>query len=118
LGKEQASLAVIFAAQAQDVQQWLEQVQPQNRVPTAAVTAAGAAPLLQPYQDSGQLIGLVSGYDGAAAYTGHLLDESIPTEPSQLQRQILGQHYGLLAFLAIVALGNIAALLNGRRRDV
>lgn len=117
VGQEQAALAVVFAAQAQDVQQWLEQVQPLNQVPTVAVTAAGAAPLLQPYQDSGQLTGLVSGYDGAAAYTADLNNGAIPAGPSQLQRQIVGQNYGLLAFLAIVVLGNIAALLTGRRRD-
>jgi hypothetical protein len=117
VGEEQAALAVVFAAQAQDVQQWLEQVQPLNQVPTVAVTGAGAAPLLQPYQDSGQLTGLVSGYDGAAAYTADLNRRAIPAGPAQLQRQIVGQNYGLLAFLAIVVLGNIAALLTGRRRD-
>jgi hypothetical protein len=115
VGQEQAPLAIVFAAQAQDVQQWLEQVQPQNRVPTAAVTAAGAAPLVQPYVDSGQLTGLVSGYDGAYAYTQYMGEARGDALP--LERQIVGQNYGLLAFLAIVILGNVAAIVTGRRRD-
>jgi hypothetical protein len=115
VGEEQAPLAIVFAAQAQDVQQWLEQVQPLNQVPTVAVTAAGAAPLLQPYLDSRQLTGMVSGYDGAYAYT-RLMGWGKGDYPP-LERQIVGQNYGILAFLVIVILGNFAALVSGRRRD-
>ncbi len=77
LGQDYANLAVVFAAQAEDAQAWLEQVAPRNRVPVVAATGAGADPLLRPYLASGQLVGLVSGFDGAATYTA-LLDE-LPT---------------------------------------
>ena len=77
LGQEHADLAVVFAAQAEDAQAWLEQVAPRNRVPVVAATGAGADPLLRPYLASGQLIGLVSGYDGAATYTDML--NELPT---------------------------------------
>ncbi|HAJ38091.1 MAG TPA: hypothetical protein DCL15_20665 [Chloroflexi bacterium] len=116
LSAERADLAVIFGAQAEDVQQWLEQVAPVNRAPVLAVTSAGADPPLRPFLDSGQLVGLVSGYDGAYHYY-ELLGETPPAAVRSLRTQLVGQGYGALALLAIIVLGNLAALLTGRRQD-
>lgn len=113
---ETADLAVVFGAQAEDVQQWLEQVAPVNRAPVLAVTSAGADPPLRPFLDSGQLVGLVSGYDGAYHYY-ELLGATPPAAVRALRAQIAGQGYGALAILAIIVLGNLAALLTGRRAD-
>jgi hypothetical protein len=98
---------------------WLEQVAPRNKAPVVAVTGAGADPLLRPYWESRQLAGLVSGFDGAASYTT-LLAKSLPFNPPQLaalQSQLVGENIALLAFLAIIILGNLAALLGGRRAN-
>ncbi len=116
LATESADLAVVFGAQAEDVQQWLEQVAPVNRAPVLAVTSAGADPPLRPFLDSGQLVGLVSGYDGAYHYY-ELLGATPPVAVRALRAQVAGQGYGALAILAIIVLGNLAALLTGRRAD-
>lgn len=116
LGAESADLAVVFGAQAEDVQQWLEQVAPVNRAPVLAVTSAGADPPLRPFLESGQLVGLISGYDGAYHYY-ELLGETPPAAVRSLRTQVAGQGYGALAMLAIIVLGNLAALLTGRRQD-
>jgi hypothetical protein len=108
----QPGLIVVAAAQAEDVQHWLEQVQPLDRTPVIAITAAGADPILRPYRDSNQLSGLVSGFDGAYAYR-QLLDPFVaPENTSNLLRQIVLQNWGHFALLAVIALGNLAALLS------
>jgi hypothetical protein len=117
LGQQRANLAVVFAAQAEDAQEWLEQVAPRNRVPVVAATGAGADPLLRPYLASGQLVGLVSGFDGAASYTA-MLDE-LPTRSreQQLQLQLVGQNLATVVFLLLILAGNLAFLVTGRRGD-
>jgi hypothetical protein len=117
LGQQGADLAVVFAAQAEDAQEWLEQVAPRNRVPVVAATGAAADPLLRPYLASGQLVGLVSGYDGAASYTA-LLDE-LPTRSRELQMQLqlVGQNLATVVFLLLILAGNLAILVTGRRSD-
>ena len=56
---------------------WIEQVGPAlaNRVPLIVVSSAQAAPLLQPYQASGQIRALLSGLVGGRAY------EEVNTSP-------------------------------------
>lgn len=117
LAAHPADLAIVFAAQAEDVQHWLEQVAPVNGAPVLAVTAAGADPPLRPYLDSGQLVGLVSGFDGAYHYGELLGRPSTPGEVRNLRFQIAGQTFGALAVVAIIVLGNLATLLVGRRHD-
>ncbi len=115
LGSVHSQLAIVLAAQPEDVQHWLEQVAPLNRAPVVAVTAAGADPPLRPYWQSGQLVGLVSGFDGAYHYV-QLLDETpAPVEPNRMRFQFAVQQYGALTILLIVALGNLALLLRGGR---
>ena len=109
---QSAALVVTAAPQAEDVQNWLEQVQALDRIPVVAVTAAGADPILRPYRDSNQLSGLVSGFDGAYAYR-KLLDPFVAPESTPvLLHQIVLQNWGHLALLAAIALGNLAALLS------
>ncbi len=117
LGAQRADLAVVVAAQAEDVQHWLEQVAALNHAPVLAVVSAGADPPLRPYLDSGQLVGLVSGYDGAYHYTELLGEAPAPDAVRTMRTQVAGQDYGALALLAIILLGNLAALLTGRRHD-
>ena len=106
------SLIVAAAANSEDVQQWLEQVQALDRVPVIAVTGAGADPILRPYRDSGQLSGLVSGFDGAYTYRQLLEPFAAPEINATLLQQVILQNWGHFALLAVIALGNLAALLS------
>ncbi len=105
-------LVVIAAAQAEDVQQWLEQVQPLAPGPVVAVTGAGADPLLRPYLASGQLAGLVSGFDGAYAYQLRLDPFAGAENMPRLAQQVALQNWGQLAILAVIVLGNLVALMG------
>lgn len=117
IAQEPATLALVFGAQPEDVQAWLEQVAPRNGAPVVAITAAGADPTLRPYLDSGQLVGLVSGFDGAATYTA-LLDQRDPTAQDEgMKLQLAGQNLAILAIIGLIVIGNFAALFGGRRND-
>jgi hypothetical protein len=110
LATQRPLLAVLLAAQAEDVQRWLEQVQPLNQVQVVAFTSAGADPLLRPYLDSGQLQGLVSGFDGAQSYQrlrGQMLAEEVSTT---VRQQLVGQNWAHWGLLLAILLGNLAAL--------
>lgn len=106
------NLVVVAAAHAEDAQEWLEQVQPLERTPVIAVTGAGADPILRPYLDSGQLRGLVSGFDGGYSYQ-HLLEPFTPhTSPRRLALQVILQNWGHMALIVVIVLGNLTALLG------
>jgi len=117
LGAQGASLAIVLGAQVDDVQTWLEQVAPRNGVAVIAATGAGADPALRPYLASGQLAGLVSGYDGAASYTALLDDLPARGREREIQLQLVGQNLGTIVFLFLIIIGNLALLVNGRRGD-
>ncbi len=111
------ALAVVVAAQAEDVQQWLELVQPSaqmRQTPVVAFTSAAADLALRPYLDSGQLAGLVSGFDGG--YTYQQLRERPLSQPEAMlyRLHLVFQNWGHMAFLLIIILGNLAALLGTR----
>ena len=111
--QERPDLAVVFGAQAEDVQHWLEQAAPLNRTPVIAVTSAAADPILRPYWNSGQLSGLVSGFDGAYNYQSLLADRLPRLERSAaLDRQVVLQDWGLAIFFLAIVLGNLAAMFS------
>jgi len=119
-----ADFAVVVAARAEFVQHYLEQVQPLNRLPVIAVTSAAADPVLRPYWNSGQLQGLVSGFDGGSAYwllldeaaTRSEIDESdmalTQAGRLRLRQQMVLQNWGHILFLLIILGGNVAYFLN------
>jgi hypothetical protein len=109
---EGPALTIILAAQAEEVQQWLEQAQPVNRLPVVAFTSAAADPILRPYLASRQLAGLVSGFDGAQAYQQLSGIALPPASAERLNRQLSGQTWGQAAFLLVLILGNLAALFG------
>ncbi|MEZ4656088.1 MAG: zinc ribbon domain-containing protein [Caldilineaceae bacterium] len=119
----QPTLVLVVAAQAEHVQDWLEQVQPRNHTPVVAITGAAADPVLRPYWDSGQLAGLVSGVDGGLAYDA-LLNSVVDTAaaPPRLSQLALGarhqmvqiQNWGHIGFALIILLGNLAILVHRR----
>lgn len=109
-------LTILLAAQAEDVQHWLEQVSPLDHVPVLAFTSAAADPVLRPYWTSGQLQGLVSGFDGAWSYQQVSAISLPPAAQARFDRQLIQQRWGIIAFLVMIGLGNLAALF-GRGRD-
>ena len=111
------ALTVVFATRAEDVQSWLEQVAPLNGTPVVAVTSAGADPLLRPYLDSGQLSGLVSGFDGAYSYARLTGDSRSLDVEEQLRVRLAAQNWGQLALLLILVMGNLAGLLGRGKRE-
>jgi len=74
---------IVITDDSENARVWIEQIQPQIAgTPLLMVTSAQAAPLIQPYYQSGQVAGLVSGMPGSLVYerilqtpgdaTGHL----------------------------------------------
>lgn len=106
-------LALLFASSAEDVQHWLEVVQPlYPTLPVVAFTSAAADPVVRPYRQSGQLAGLVTGYDGAAAYE-ELRSPGAATEAAlALRRHAVAQGWSQAALLLILAAGSLAGLLT------
>jgi len=112
-------LVLIASARAEEVQQWLEQGQPLNPATTVAVTSAAADPYLRPFLDSGQLSGIVSGFDGGIAYqqlynrsasANTTAADAMPS-PQQFRQQVY-QNWGHLTILLLILLGNFSMLSN------
>jgi hypothetical protein len=116
LAPRPTALAVVLAAQATDAQAWLELVAPVQDTPVIAGVAAGADPILRPYLDSGQLAGLVSGFDGAYSYAQRSRLPGATTAPQGQRNQIVGQNVAGLVLIGLLLVGNVVALLAGRRK--
>lgn len=112
LASQGPALTLIFAAQAEDVQEWLEQVQPLDGVPVIAVVSAGADPILRPYLDSGQLLGLVSGFDGAFNYSQRLPHTPSADQSTRLQVQAVAQDWGMWIILLLILAGNVRGMVE------
>jgi hypothetical protein len=110
-------LAILLAAQAEDVQEWLEQAQPLNQLGVVAFTSAAAEPFLRPYLESRQLRGLVGGFDGAWAYQQESQYPLAPESFARLNRQLSRQTWGQIAFVLAIILGNLAALFGREHHE-
>lgn len=86
-------LHLIVTANAADVLHWLELVVPGTDAPAVAITTAGTGQVVRPYLDSGQLAGLVTGYEGAHYYTGLLQDAGTPVAAPELARHAAAQNW-------------------------
>jgi hypothetical protein len=63
------SAVIVITDDSENARVWIEQIQPQIAdTPLLMVTSAQAAPLIQPYYQSGQVAGLVSGLPGGLIY--------------------------------------------------
>ncbi len=93
------------------MQEWLEQVQPLDGIPVIAVVSAGADPILRPYLDSGQLLGLVSGFDGAFNYSQMLAHAPSADQATRLQVQAVAQDWGMWIILLLILVGNVRGLV-------
>jgi hypothetical protein len=61
-------LIIVVAARGDDLRGWIEQAARPTGIPVLAAMSAGAAPLAQPYADSGQAAAVLSGVNDAVAY--------------------------------------------------
>lgn len=107
-------LNLVIAARAEDVRRWLEQVQPINDGTVIAVTSAVADPALRPFLQSGQLVGLVSGWDGGSAYFRRLERTRSVAEQARASRLTNGQNWGIGILIVVILLGNVAGLTERR----
>ncbi len=108
-------LALLVAPQADDIQQWLEIVQPRSGLVAVAVTSAAAEPALRPYLESRQLGGLVAGFDGAVSYQTQREEDPRPAGLRADARRRLtlvtnAQNWGALALILILLAGNLVRL--------
>lgn len=66
---DQFALIVLITDDADAARSWVEQTEgARGSVPIVVVTSAQAAPMIQPYYDSGQVTGMVSGLYGGAIF--------------------------------------------------
>ncbi len=120
-------LMLVVAAQAEDVQLWLEQVQPLNDIPTVGITAAAVDPIARPYWNSGQLAGLISGFDGAIDYQNRIVERlTLAQQADQTfllstvdtqTRHLIAQNWGHILLLLLILLGNLSFLAGRRNRS-
>ncbi len=116
LDRASAVLNLIVAARSEDVRHWLEQVQPLNGGAVVAVTSGANDIPLRPYLQSGQLSGLVSGWDGGSAYRIRSERAAGPEEREAAGRLISGQNWGFPLLLLAILLGNLTGLTERRPR--
>lgn len=65
------SAVVVFTDSAENARSWVEQVSPSlGSTPLLVVISAQAAPMVQPYYDSGQVDGMIPGIYGALVFDG------------------------------------------------
>ena len=114
LASDRPALLLILAARSEEVQRWIEQVQPLDDAPIVAVTSAAVDPAIRPYVDSGQIIGLVSGYAGGIEYRTLMADVLSTSGQESQRRHITGQNWALVVLLLVVAVGSLAGLAERR----
>ncbi len=106
------SLIVVFAARSESLRAWVEQAGMPAQVPILAAMSVGSAPLAYPYQQSGQLVAVLSGVNDAAAYQAL---ESAPDDPS-LNATWNGQAWGGVVAALLIAGGSLIYGLVGLRQ--
>jgi hypothetical protein len=107
-GVDSVSLAVDIAGDDAPVRRWVEQVQARRQTRLAAATSAVAMPLVFPYLQSGQVLGLASGLPAAAQY------EYLLSYTGQATRGLEAQSLGHLVILALIIIANVRLLFRRR----
>jgi hypothetical protein len=112
------SQVIVLTDRAEVGRAWVEQVQPQlGDVPMFVVASAQAAPLLQPYVESGQIAGMTSGMLGGAIYA-QLAGQPDSRALSYLSAYQIGT---VLAFAIVLVGGLISGIMalvkRGDRED-
>jgi hypothetical protein len=95
------SAVIVLSDKSESSRNWVEQIQPGlGATPLLFVVSAQAAPLLQPYYQSGQVSGYVAGFYGSLAY-------------EQMLQQTSGSLSHLGAFQSVMLLVVVIILVGG-----
>ena len=98
---------ILLTDNAEIARVWVEQVKPaMGSVPFLVVVSAQAAPMIQPYYDSGQINAYISGMNGSLAY------EQIRQKPGSATLNFSSYQISLIMVALIVLCGGIYSLIR------
>ncbi len=98
---------IVLSDKAEGSRTWVEQIQPGlGTTPLMFVVSAQAAPLLQPYYQSGQVSGYVAGFYGSLAY------EQLLQQSSGSLSHLGAFQSAMLLAAALILIGGIATLIR------
>lgn len=111
---DQFAAIVLITDDANAARTWVEQTQPaRGVVPLIVVASAQAAPMIQPYFDSGQVSGVVSGLYGGALIERHYNSGRPGTARAYWDAYSIGM---LLAMMLVLGGGFVSLALGLRDR--
>lgn len=103
----QFGAVIVLTENAETARAWIEQVQPGlGGVPLLMVVSAQAAPMVQPYIDSGQVQGMVSGMSGGAMYA------QITSQGGAWLDYWDAYQFGIFAAIAFILLGGVVQIFS------
>ena len=98
---------IVFSDKSESSRTWVEQIQPGlGTTPLMFVVSAQAAPLLQPYYQSGQIAGYVSGFYGSLAY------EQMLQQSDGVLTHLGGFQTAMLFAAVVILLGGLVTLIR------
>lgn len=98
---------IINSDKPESARVWVEQIQPaMDATPLLFVISAQAAPLLEPYYQSGQISGYIGGFSGSLAY------EAIFQQSSNSTNHLGAFQASLLFIAALVFMGGLINLIR------
>jgi hypothetical protein len=97
---------LLLTDNTESARDWIEQIQTSSsEVPFLLVTSSQAAPALQPYVQSGQVAGMIAGWNGSTAY-----QTLAGNSPGTLDGTLDAYQMGVLLSAALILIG---AIVNG-----
>ena len=97
---------IIITENADTARYWIEQVKPSlGEIPMLVVISAQSAPLLQPYFDSSQINGYISGLNSAAAY------EALNESPQSATNHLTSYQAVMILVALFILIGGIVSLI-------
>ncbi len=111
---ENFDLIVVLAGRADEARMWIEQAGQPTGIPVVAAMSVSSAPLIMPYQESGQVVAVLSGVNDAIAYQLRSGRQPAPLPNAIWNAQALG---GAAAAVLIVLGGLIFGLTSFRSQQ-
>ncbi|MCX6053495.1 MAG: hypothetical protein NTZ74_00995 [Chloroflexi bacterium] len=98
---------IVITDKAENARSWIEQVQPAlGATPLLIVISAQAAPLIQPYYQSGQVAGFLAGLNGSLAY------ELILQQPGSATHHLSSYQLSILFLVMALLIGGLVSLIQ------
>jgi hypothetical protein len=104
-------LIIELSANMASTQKWVEQIAVRSKKPLIVAASGAVAPALRPYEQSGQIRVLLSGYPDALAY------ETLLGQKGPAYAQASAQTLALLAFLVVLFVAAFRSLLHPPSTD-